>query len=256
MKKIIAGSLLTLAMATAGGDIAPVEPVVVEEESTIKQSFSLYGMAPSLDGSYIVNIPDGGTSDDTDFIDKLDMAFFAAYEIRDEKWLFYTDFLYVDMSDDHNIYLPGKDITLRTENELEVWMLSAYAGYNMIDNADGTLDLIAGLRWLSVNDDLALRTAPFEGIGISPSWDMYDAVIGIKGHRNINENWFVPYMADIGTGDTKLTYQAMAGIGYRYGWGDVLLSYRYISYDHDDNGIEAVKDLELYGPQIGVIWRF
>ncbi len=63
-------------------------------------------------------------------------------------------------------------------------------------------------------------------------------------------------MADMGAGDSVFTYQAMAGVGYRYGWGDVLLSYRYISYDNDDDGIQAIDDLELYGPQIGVIWHF
>jgi hypothetical protein len=251
-------ALLAIAgkMLVAGGDIAPVEPIVVEEESGLKQKLSIYALIPSLDGSYIVNLPDDSSSDGTDFIDKLDMAFMASYELRDEKWLFYTDFLYVDMSDDHNVYSPYNNTILRSETEFKAWMLSAYGGYNMFNDGDGSLDIIAGMRWLSLNIDLSLRSAPFYGADLSPSFDYFDAVIGVKGHRNINENWYLPYMFDVGAGDSQLTYQAIAGVGYRYDWGDVLLTYRYISYDNNSNGVELIHDLQLYGPQIGVIWQF
>lgn len=259
MTKIIIGTLLTCALATAGGDIAPIEeavPPVVEEESGLKQKLAIYALIPSLDGSYIVNLPDD-PSQETDFIDKLDMAFMASYELRDEKWAFFADFLYVDMSNDQNIYSPSNDAIIRSEQGLEAWMLSAYGGYNMLNDGDGTLDIIAGMRWLSINVDLALRSAPYVGTPkLSPSWDYYDAVIGVKGHRNINENWYIPYLFDVGAGDSDLTYQARAGIGYRYGWGDVMLNYRYIHYDNGKGGVETVEDLQLYGPELGVVFHF
>ena len=64
----------------------------------------------------------------------------------------------------------------------------------------------------------------------------------------------MPYYADIGAGDSDLTWQAMAGIGYSYGWGDVLLTYRHLSYDEGTDGL--VQDLELSGPAIAVNFRF
>ncbi len=76
----------------------------------------------------------------------------------------------------------------------------------------------------------------------------------MRGVINLNEQWYVPYYADIGTGDSDLTWQALAGIGYRFSWGDIKLVYRYLSYDMDDD--KLLKDLDLSGPALGVVFRF
>jgi hypothetical protein len=46
----------------------------------------------------------------------------------------------------------------------------------------------------------------------------WDAVIGIKGRVNFgaDQQWFIPYYLDIGTGDSDLTWQAVAGAGYQF----------------------------------------
>ena len=59
-----------------------------------------------------------------------------------------------------------------------------------------------------------------------------DAIVGLRGRRNIGgEQWFVTYYADVGAGDSDLTWQANVGAGYAFGWGDVVLAYRYLDYD-------------------------
>ena len=90
-------------------------------------------------------------------------------------------------------------------------------------------------------------------VNISPSVEFYDAVVGLRGAYNINENWFIPYAFDIGGGDSDLTWQALTSLGYRFDWGDVLLTYRYIHYDKSDG---LVEDFDLYGPKIGVVFHF
>ncbi len=64
----------------------------------------------------------------------------------------------------------------------------------------------------------------------------------------------MPYYADIGTGDSELTYQLFAGVGYKYDWGDIKLGYRYIGYEMDDNMI--IDNLDLSGAVLGVSLKF
>ena len=59
---------------------------------------------------------------------------------------------------------------------------------------------------------------------------------------------------EIGTGESKLTYQAMAGIGYGFGWGDVALSWRYVGYQFKSSG--PLEELTFNGPQIAAAFRW
>jgi hypothetical protein len=41
---------------------------------------------------------------------------------------------------------------------------------------------------------------------------------------------FVPYYLDVGTGDSKLTWQGIAGLGYAFSWAEVIGTWRYLDY--------------------------
>lgn len=260
MKKIITGTLLIYTLAIAGGDITPVEPAVEAPVVTSEweSSVSIYGWLPSFDGSLNYTIPgdgdgDGGGDVEIDWLDKLDIFFMANYEVRKGKWSFLTDMIYVEMSDSYETSIIGSRIPVAAESELTGWLLSFYGGYCTVDTDTVTLDMIAGLRYLSLDLDVdgTFGRIPFS---TSPSAEFYDAVIGFKGKVNLNEKWYVPYLFDIGGGDSDLTWQASASIGYRFDWGDALLTYRYIHYDNGDTRL--VRDLDIYGPKVGVVFHF
>jgi hypothetical protein len=83
-----------------------------------------------------------------------------------------------------------------------------------------------------------------------------DAIVGCKGRLGFgdSDSWFVPYYFDVGTGESDLTWQAMAGLGYTFDWGDVLVALRYLEYDlQSDSTIEAVT---FNGPAIAVSFRW
>lgn len=50
------------------------------------------------------------------------------------------------------------------------------------------------------------------------SIDNRDGIVGVKGRLALGSasGWFVPHYADVGAGDSHLTWQAMAGIGYAF----------------------------------------
>jgi len=281
MLKVFTGTLLSFSLLTAAGNSSLVEeetvttPSLVEENSAWEHKLTIYGWLPSLDGSLTYTIPGTpetpgepgepgtpGTPDETvstKFIDKIDAIFMGSYEVRKEKWSFLVDGIYYKMSDSEegSVSLPpvlDKDpIKVATEQELELVLVSLYAGYNTIKTENITLDIIAGTRYFYLGTE-AKFTLNDRAISISPSVDFYDALIGIKGDVNLSENWYVPYLFDIGAGDSDLTWQAEASLGYRFNWGDVLLTYRYIHYDKDGSGL--INDIDLYGPKLGLVFHF
>jgi hypothetical protein len=60
------------------------------------------------------------------------------------------------------------------------------------------------------------------------SGSVWDGIVGARGHVNLTEKWYLPFYADIGTGQSKLTWQALGGIGYRFKWFDFTVAYRYL----------------------------
>ena len=263
---MITGTLIMSSLAMAGGTIAMTEEeapvdIAVQENSEWKQSITLYGWLPSFDGTLKYNIPGrNGATDETgesDIMDKLDSAFMGSYAARKNKWSFLADVIYFKMSDakEASVTLPRRTLTVASEQELVAWVVSGYAGYNIVENGAHTINAIAGLRYLSLDAQIAID-GPLDLIDspFTKSVEFYDGVIGVQGMTNLGESWYIPYHFDIGTGDSDFTTQASAGLGYRFGWGDVLLEYRYLYYD---NGTDTlVNTLDAYGPKIGVVFHF
>ncbi|RLA69825.1 MAG: hypothetical protein DRG09_04835 [Epsilonproteobacteria bacterium] len=261
MTKIIMGTLLTCTLAISGGDIAPVTedvvmaPVLTSENNSWEHSLTIYGWLPSFDGTTNYTIPGANPGDpdeevESSFVDKIDMVFMGSYEARKNKWSFLVDAIYLKMSDAQNASSPQGRVTASAEEELDTWAVSAYGGYNILETENTHIDMIAGVRYLSLDVDVSFLRLPSVGL----SREFYDAVIGLKGHVDLSENWYVPYLFDIGAGDSELTWQGEASIGYRFNWGDVLATYRYIHYEKDGSGL--VQDLDMYGPKIGVVFHF
>ena len=259
MKKWITGTALVSSLVMAGGDIAPVKEVApvapVEINDEIKQSFELYGWLPSLDSTLKYNLPDNGGTGESDIISKLDSALMGSYAIRNNQWSFLADVIYFKLADSQSVTqtLPNRTVTLSSEQELTTWVASGYVGYALLNDGIHTLDAIVGLRYLSLGADISVSLNNLQR-GISPSAEFYDGVVGVQGEVNFKESWYLPYHFDVGTGDSDLTAQASVGIGYRFGWVDAILSYRYLYYDEGDEAL--VNTLDAYGPQIGVKFHF
>ena len=68
---------------------------------------------------------------------------------------------------------------------------------------------------------------------------------------------FLHYL-DVGTGDTDLTWQALASLGYQFEHLDLVFGYRYLDWDFDENdpGGKTFADLDFNGPYAGVKFTF
>jgi hypothetical protein len=151
--------------------------------------------------------------------------------------------------------------TVDTDITMKSWITTFGAGYNVVDNDRATLDLIGGARYFWIDVDVKLnlsRDGEFlqtsRQVKVSESDHVWDGIVGVRGMINLDKNWYMPYYADVGTGGSQSTWQAMAGVGYQFKWGDVVLAYRYLDYNFDSDF--ALDDMNISGPLLGARFRF
>jgi hypothetical protein len=83
--------------------------------------------------------------------------------------------------------------------------------------------------------------------------DYWDGIVGARGQIRLgNTPWFMPFCADIGTGSSDLTWQALLGVGYRFDWGEATFAWRAMGYELDGDNV----DLTFNGPGLGVGFRW
>ena len=255
IKRAVA-AVTMLAAATAAMGAAE------SSESDWQYGLGIYAWLPSISGDLNHPLPGGGdVSVDTEqILDSLKMTFMGNFEARKGDWSGFTDLIYLRLGGDKSksITLPN-DTThtlLDADMELKGWVWTLGGAYTPWRNQGSYLDLFAGARMLSLETDVDLTGGgPLQAQReLSMSETFWDGIVGAKGHLALNERWFVPYYIDVGTGETDLTWQAAAGIGYAFDWGQATLLYRYLEYDQGSD--EVLQDISFGGVQLGVGFRF
>ena len=86
----------------------------------------------------------------SDIIDDLDMAFMGGFGARKGKWSLYSDFIYLDIDDDQtgSARLIRRSIPTKFKVELEAWIVTLGAGYEVLKTDSVNMDLVAGARYL------------------------------------------------------------------------------------------------------------
>ena len=206
-----------------------------------------------------------------DILKDLDMTFMGSFGAHKGKWSLLADAVYMDISQSdggsETIPILGGAVNLTknvdTDVSMKSWITTFGAGYNVIDNERGTVDLLGGARYLWLDVDIKLdlsikgsedRLITSRKEKVSESDHVWDGIIGVRGKINLDKNWYLPYYVDVGTGGSQSTWQAMAGVGYTFKWGDVLLAYRYLDYNFDSDFM--LDDMNISGPALGARFRF
>jgi hypothetical protein len=247
--------------------VIDVSPVLAQTESSASQDQWQFSGAFYLWGADLGGQTIGGSEVEVDFsdlFDNLEMAFMGAFSARKNKWSLYTDIIYMDLAVDKtaDLSIPVGPIqvpvTTSVSLDVEAWILHFAGGYNLYSEGESRLDVIGGARYLDLDQTMFLELqslGPGLSRTVSESLTSWDGIVGLKGQASLGERWFLPYYLDIGTGDSKLTWQATAGIGYRAGkvW-DLALVYRHLEWDFDSTLV--VDDINFSGPTLGVIFRW
>ena len=252
---------------------APQADAQTTEGDSWQFAVTAYGYLPSISGTaYFPVAPIGAsfTLNQSDLIDHLKMAFMGAFDVHRGPWGFFADVLYLDIGRDntnvHDFTIGGigipADTTSDVSMDMKSWIVNAVGEYRVLgQRGSSTLDVVAGVRYLSVNERLewnftgsigSLPEAARSGnVGISSS--IVDAIVGVKGQVQGDGGWRMPYYIDVGTGGASFTWQGATGLAYQFHWGEVGLLYRYIDFRIGSN---TLKDLTIAGPLVSATFRW
>jgi len=243
-----------------------------------------YVWLPTLSGKLNYDLPTGGGDGapridvgPTDWIDLLNGAFLLHGEARKERFFVFADVVYLGLESDNdrviavsagsgNLIPIDASVNLDTKTDLDGFTMTLAGGFNLRGDETSSTDLFGGVRYFgmdtktswSLSADIDLPgngdTLPRQG-SIESDLESWDAIIGIKGERRIgNGKWALTYYLDVGTGDSDLTWQVIAGASYAYAWGDLIISYRHFEYDGGPQGL--MEDFSFSGPVIGGRFSF
>ena len=190
-----------------------------------------------------------------DIIDHLDMAFMGMLGARKDKWSLLADVIYMDVSADTqngSAKILGQNIYTKVDAAMKAWIVTVAGGYNMVDTGKYSLDLLAGARYLAVDLPLRFKIGP-DKLKTTPSANVWDGIIGVRGKVNLADKWYMNYYADGGTGDSSYTWQALAGLNYQFKKVETGFGYRYLTTNDKD---DAIEDLTIKGPYAGVRFFF
>ncbi|MEE4186419.1 MAG: hypothetical protein V2J12_11680 [Gammaproteobacteria bacterium] len=259
------------AITTLACALAPTASLAGDEWDV---GLSIYGYFPDISGR--TQFPVGaGTDFDIgidSILDNLELTFQGNFDIRKDRLGVFTDVIYLDVGNNKSQAFDGTvgGTPLPAEAEANadvnvkalIWTTSAY--YRLFEQQRGSLDLMVGVRYSDIKQQLAWNLeGSLVGIALpgrtgsrSVSTSYLDGIVGVRGRAALGDgnHWFIPYYADIGTGDSDLTWQAAAGVGYAFGWGEMSAGWRYVAYDMASG--KPVRDLTLSGPQIGAAFRW
>jgi hypothetical protein len=237
-------------------------------------SLNLY--LPTMSGSTTFAPGSGGGSgasvDVGTILESLQFTFMGSLEARKGPWGLFTDVVYLDLgagkSGSRSLSLGGVELPAGAAADVHMdlvgWSWTLGGSYRALSTPDLTFDLVAGARLLDIEQKLNWTlTGNVGSVGLADRAGSsevrlrnWDAVIGVKGRFVFGEDrkWFAPYYLDVGTGDSDRTVQAMAGLGYSFGWGDVVGAWRYLDYTMKP--AQPVQDLNFNGPMISAVFHW
>lgn len=234
---------------------------------------AIYGWFPDISGTTNVPIGDGEfTIGVSDILDNLEFTFQGSFDARKGNWGFFSDVIYMDIGATKKSVRDGTvgDTQLPWEINGEfgvgmkslIWTNVGY--YRLVEDSNKSFDMLAGVRYADVDQDISwsltgdIGQTPLPGREgeVSVGDTLWDIVVGFRGQVSFGaENkWFIPYYADIGTGDADLTYQLAGGIGYRFNWGGIAAMYRYMEYDVASG--KPIDTMDFSGPAVGAVFRW
>ena len=264
--------LAACALSLAAATLSPTASAQISDDWRFQAI--IYGYFPDIGGT--TKFPErGGASINVDastLIDNLKFTVMGTFSAQKGRYGFFTDVLYLNVggsnSNTRNVSVNGHELPIAVNSSLDldlkgtIWTLAG--SYRPVSDPSMTVDLLAGARLLDLRETLGYNfsadVGPIVGPGRSGTSEVsvsyWDAVVGTKGRFNFGNNreWFVPFYADIGTGQSDLTWQVFGGLGYSFSWGQVLAGWRYLDYKFKSDS--AVQDLNLNGPMLGVAFTW
>jgi hypothetical protein len=263
--------VLAVAAAAALPNAAAAQYMGGLYASDWKYSAILYAYLPKIDGSLNFATASGSPSlsvDVSTLLENLKFAVMGTFDVHNGRWGIFTDVLYMNVSGSAsktrdfslgNVGIPAA-VTADLDLDLKGVIWTVAGEYRLSTDRAWTVDLLAGARYFGMepkldwtfNGDIAGLPLPGRSGSREVRANTWDAIAGVKATYAFPQSpqWHVPFYADVGGGQSDLTWQIAGGIGYAFKWGDLIAMWRYLDYDFKSG--EAIKDMSFNGPMLGI----
>ncbi len=213
----------------------------------------------SVDGDPVL----GADASFSELLDDLDVAGMLHFEGRHGKAGFFTDAIFISLSDDQTRSadppLPGGT---QTDAELELGIYEA-GGFYRASGKESGFDFLYGLRFLDYDQDLSVTIPPpVSATTRADTSSLYtDGIIGVRYSMPLGKRWYFAIRGDVGAGGTQIAWNGVTAFGFKCdqkGKYRVVGGYRYFKVELDDehDGVDVDSDVTMKGPFVGFTFKF
>ena len=188
-----------------------------------------------------------------DLVDALDFGFMAGLEARNGHWSVLGDLQYLNLSDDANAaFGPGIPVTV--DADVDGLVFTGALGYDLARTESNRVTPFAGFRYLDLGATVNLAVGGGSA-RVTGDRTNFDGIVGLRGGTKLSDRWWLSYYADIGTGDSDITWQVAGTFDYRLNdtW-TFSAGYRHLAWEFDDPVV--LRDVAFSGPIFGARMKF
>ena len=249
---LLCGVLITLCLSLS---------VHAETPSSDKWEFTLapYLWLAGQKGKVATTPPLPPVDIDVDFYDdilgNINGALMLVGEARKGRYGMIMDIIYTDIEFEEST--PGP-IFSSVSSQTKSWIVSAAGLYRLTDMEKGSLDILGGLRYWSVESKLSLGAGLRPAQQVTNKEEWFDPFIGIRGLSQLGQSKFYTsgafLLGGFGVG-SDLMWDASINLGYQWTKGfSTTIGYRYLDVDYEKDAF--LYDIAQDGMTIGLFWRF
>ncbi|MEI3854919.1 MULTISPECIES: hypothetical protein [unclassified Ensifer] len=228
---------------------------VVESEGGWTYTVAPYFWAAGLSGDVAqFSLPEVHiNSNFGDILENLDFAFMAAGEARHDRFSIFADVMYTKLGAEagtrNGILADSVDVTSKTFAGL------LGAGYSVLENQSGHLDIVGGVRVWSVDTTIGFNGGLLGGRQRDDGATWVDALAGVRGNYFVTPEFYVTGWGLVGGGGADLDWDVSLALGYKFTQTiSAVAGYRAVGVNYNNDGF--VFDVVEQGPIIGVTFHF
>lgn len=190
----------------------------------------------------------------SDALSDLNFGFMGTVAAQKDRWSLIGDFIYSDST--ANTSTPHGLLFTKGSTDTRLSVLSGYAAYRVAETDQVAVDLGGGFRAIAMDTSTKLEGnhVADRSFGGNDTWVV--PLIAARAVVPLGERWSASVVADFGgTSSDEISWQALTSVDYAISdkWSAVV-AYRYLDIEKPVGGNDT--KIELYGPALGVTYRF
>jgi hypothetical protein len=256
LASVLAAGLMVASPSFAADITSPMAPELQQtEREGWTFAVSPYFWAAGMSGDTgLFGLPTVHTDMDFgDILNELDFAAMAIGEARYDRYSIFADIMYSKISSGSGT--PRGVVADHVDVSSETFAGLIGAGYSVLRDEKGHLDLVAGARIWHASTDISFSGGILDGVDRSDSATWVDGLAGVRARYSITDKVYFTGWGLVGGGGANVDWDVAGGIGYQFNEKvSAVAGYRALGVDYSNDGF--VMDIVEQGPIFGVVMHF